>query len=108
VSECDREASIMRRPRPTRGCCAMGGGGGRENLLKIQVYKGCEFVSLGVSLLFLGNSGYANALQCCVYTGHTQKNGAGSIVFTIETAPFFCVYSVLILPVLLNVKPDGT
>jgi hypothetical protein len=21
VSECDREASIMRRPRPTRGCC---------------------------------------------------------------------------------------
>jgi hypothetical protein len=25
VSECDREASIMRRPRPTGGCCAMGG-----------------------------------------------------------------------------------
>jgi hypothetical protein len=24
VSECDREASIMRRPWPTRGCCAMG------------------------------------------------------------------------------------
>ena len=23
VSECDREASIMRRARPTRGCCAM-------------------------------------------------------------------------------------
>jgi hypothetical protein len=23
VSECDREASIMMRPRPTRGCCAM-------------------------------------------------------------------------------------
>jgi hypothetical protein len=23
VSECDREASIMRRPWPTRGCCAM-------------------------------------------------------------------------------------
>jgi hypothetical protein len=22
VSECDREASIMRRPWPTRGCCA--------------------------------------------------------------------------------------
>jgi hypothetical protein len=27
-------------------------------------------------------------------TGNTQKNGAVSIVFTIETAPFFCVYSV--------------
>jgi hypothetical protein len=24
VSECDREASIMRRPWPNRGCCAMG------------------------------------------------------------------------------------
>jgi hypothetical protein len=23
VSECDREASIMRGPWPTRGCCAM-------------------------------------------------------------------------------------
>jgi hypothetical protein len=23
VSECDREASIMRRPWPTRGCCAI-------------------------------------------------------------------------------------
>jgi hypothetical protein len=24
VSECDREASIMRRPWPSRGCCAVG------------------------------------------------------------------------------------
>jgi hypothetical protein len=23
VSECDREASVMRRPWPTRGCCAV-------------------------------------------------------------------------------------
>jgi len=30
VSECDRKVSIMRRPWPTRGCCAMGGGGGHE------------------------------------------------------------------------------
>ena len=27
-------------------------------------------------------------------TGHTQNNGADSVVFTIETAPFFCVYAV--------------
>ena len=27
VSECDREASVMRRPWFTRGCCAMGAGG---------------------------------------------------------------------------------
>ena len=27
MSECEREASAMRRPWPTRGCCAMGGGG---------------------------------------------------------------------------------
>ena len=26
-----------------------------------------------------------------MYTGHTQKNGAVLIVFTIKTAPFFCV-----------------
>jgi hypothetical protein len=26
VSECDRQDSIMRRPWPTGGCCAMGGG----------------------------------------------------------------------------------
>ena len=26
VSECDRKASVMRRPWPTKGCCAMGGG----------------------------------------------------------------------------------
>jgi hypothetical protein len=25
------------------------------------------------------------------YTGHTQKNGAVSIVNSFETAPFFCV-----------------
>jgi hypothetical protein len=29
VSECNQEASIMRRPLPTRDCCAMGGGGSR-------------------------------------------------------------------------------
>jgi hypothetical protein len=28
VSECNREASILRRPWPTRGRCATGGGGG--------------------------------------------------------------------------------
>jgi hypothetical protein len=28
VSECDREASIMRGPWPARGCCAVAGGGG--------------------------------------------------------------------------------
>jgi hypothetical protein len=35
VCECDREASIMRRPWPTRGCCAGGGGGGVPNMLSI-------------------------------------------------------------------------
>jgi hypothetical protein len=31
VSACDREASIMRWPWPTRGCCAIGGRGGANN-----------------------------------------------------------------------------
>ena len=35
-------------------------------------------------------------------TEYTQKNGADSIVKTIETAPFFCVYPVLILHGHLN------
>jgi len=30
VSECDCDASIMTRPWFTRGCCAMGGGGGER------------------------------------------------------------------------------
>ena len=34
----------------------------------------------------------------CNNTGYTQNNGAVSIVFTIETAPFFCVYPVIIVP----------
>jgi hypothetical protein len=34
VSECDREASIMRRPWPTRGCCAMG------KKIRICIYMG--------------------------------------------------------------------
>jgi hypothetical protein len=36
VSECDREASIKRRPWPIRGCCAIGGGGG-ETRQKVSV-----------------------------------------------------------------------
>jgi hypothetical protein len=36
LSECDREASIMRRPCPTRGCCAMGWG---ETTLKSDLQK---------------------------------------------------------------------
>jgi hypothetical protein len=30
VSECDHDASVMRRPWPIKGCCAMGVGGGGE------------------------------------------------------------------------------
>jgi hypothetical protein len=37
-------------------------------------------------------------LMSVEYTGHTQNNGAVSIAFTIETAPFFCVYPVLLPP----------
>jgi hypothetical protein len=41
VSECDREASMMRRPWPTRGCCAMGEEKGRTGKLRYerQVHK---------------------------------------------------------------------
>jgi hypothetical protein len=35
------------------------------------------------------------AIKNKTYTGHTQKNGAVSIVNTIKTAPLFCVCPVL-------------
>jgi hypothetical protein len=34
------------------------------------------------------------------YTGHTQNNGAVLILFTIKTAPFFCVCPVLCNPII--------
>lgn len=38
-----------------------------------------------------------------IYTGYTQGNGAVTIVKTIETAPFFCVYAVYISQTLVKV-----
>jgi hypothetical protein len=38
VSECDREASIMRRPWLTRGCCTMGEEEGRYIYIYIYIY----------------------------------------------------------------------
>jgi hypothetical protein len=45
----------------------------------------------------------------CIYTEYTQKNGAVSIVFTIETAPLFCVYPVYnrkFIPIVKHVKTN--
>jgi hypothetical protein len=36
----------------------------------------------------------SSTLRGTFCTGYTQKNGAVSIVKTIKTAPFFCVYPV--------------
>jgi hypothetical protein len=36
------------------------------------------------------------SLYIYIYTWHTQKNGAVLIVFTIKSAPFFCVCPVYI------------
>jgi hypothetical protein len=38
-----------------------------------------------------------NLIRISPYTGHTQKNGAVLIVFTIKTAPSFCVCPVLLI-----------
>jgi hypothetical protein len=51
VSECDREASIMRRLWPSRSCSAIGGGGGRErrNIHRKMCKGRCqEFISCPV------------------------------------------------------------
>ena len=44
VSECDRKASIMCRPWPTKGPCAMGGGGGNTNNHKYAKADRPDFV----------------------------------------------------------------
>ena len=48
VSECDREASIMMRPWPTRGCCSLRGG------VRICIFSLSDVISvhLSVSLPF--------------------------------------------------------
>jgi hypothetical protein len=61
VSECDREASIMRRPWPTRGSCAMGGKYGED----CQV---CLYESVSKPLHIL----------CCVKTPMNEMGGACS------------------------------
>jgi hypothetical protein len=40
ASECDREATVMRGPWPTRGCCATGGGG-FKNFEYVVQYSRC-------------------------------------------------------------------
>jgi hypothetical protein len=41
LHECDREATVMRGPWPTRGCCATGGGGGFKNFEYVVQYSRC-------------------------------------------------------------------
>jgi hypothetical protein len=42
VSECDREASIMRRPRSPRGCCSMGVGRGKRDIASFVAVEDAE------------------------------------------------------------------
>jgi hypothetical protein len=47
VSECDGKASIMRRPWPTSGCCAMGVSGvGEEVIVTGKEHIRLEYTSL--------------------------------------------------------------
>jgi hypothetical protein len=39
---------------------------------------------------------HVKKFKITTYTGHTQKNGAVLILFTIKTAPFFCVCPVYV------------
>jgi hypothetical protein len=45
-------------------------------------------------MIFIALNKYTN-LNRELYTEYTQNNGAVLIVFTIKTAPFFCVCPVL-------------
>ena len=52
MSECDHEMSIMKRPWSTKGCCAVGGGGGRKNpeskYRTSPLYRSISFVLMDV------------------------------------------------------------
>jgi hypothetical protein len=56
VSECDREASIMRRPWPTGGCCALWGGGGRNRIVHFVALSVSNYLRLSY-FVFLGGGG---------------------------------------------------
>jgi hypothetical protein len=63
-----------------------------------DTYK-CIFVSSSVTLnkLYCTRFYLATTIHLLfLYTGHTHKNGAVVIVFTIKTAPFFCVCPVFV------------
>jgi hypothetical protein len=55
VSECDREASTMRKPRPTRGCRTMGEGGNVEQSNEaLKCVTTC--INYVITFVFLSNT----------------------------------------------------
>jgi hypothetical protein len=70
VSECDREAPIMRRPWPTKGCCAME----KSTLIKLRLRK----------LFFL--------IVLRTYRYLKLKEKVGTVVFVIP----YCIISPII------------
>ena len=60
------------------------------SIIKINQLTLCR---TGISVDCGNHIKHTNVL-CGQNTGHTQKNDAVVIVFTIKTAPFFCVYPV--------------
>ena len=82
VSECDCEASIMRRNYPTRGCCVMGGWG---------VY--CEI--WGSDSGVVENTGLFEMIVRVLTTCHTQYTWDSSICFLLfnrTTLPVYVTY----------------
>jgi hypothetical protein len=72
VSECNREASIMRRPWPTRGYCAG---------VRIQVgARDCIYKTV------LAGS-WAHPATCCVYTGGVKVKNE----WNCTSAPHICL-----------------
>jgi hypothetical protein len=67
ASACDREATAMKGPWPTRGCCAIGGGG-FKNFVYVVQYSRCvkraAFRHLGVWCFHLLYQGFTNVVLC--------------------------------------------
>jgi hypothetical protein len=79
VSECDREASKMRRSWPTRGCCAVWGGGAVRSHVRFSVFELPALVSHCFSDITVGS--HSDAVANCVLL-KTQNLVSADVIHT--------------------------
>ena len=66
VSECDREASILRRPWSAMGCCAIGGGGGTSGLVACMENWNIYMIYMNSNIVRSQTKSYGIAQRTCI------------------------------------------